>query len=228
VSVVRILSRLKEIFTGNVNAALERTEDPMKAIDEYMRRLNSDLGKTKAEVASLLANEARARRALDECESEIDKLQRYAEKALVAGEAEAANTEGEVEARKFLQRKMVEEDRRTQLQTAHDRASSNTKHMRQIQDKLMSAVGELETRRFELKEKMSAAQAQQRMNSLGSATLDSHDTIFGMMEEQVNNAYNEAMAIAELRDGATTWTEKDKDTQLAAMKDRLNKKEDTQ
>lgn len=67
-----------------------------KMIDQYMRNLESDLGKVKAETASVMAEETRAKRELDECTEQVNKMQSYAEKALTAG--------NEADARKFLER----------------------------------------------------------------------------------------------------------------------------
>ena len=80
-----IISRFKDIMSANINALMDKWEDPEKMIDQYMRNLESDLGKVKAETASVMADEARAKRELDECTAEINKLQAYAEKAVVAG-----------------------------------------------------------------------------------------------------------------------------------------------
>ncbi|MGV2787192.1 PspA/IM30 family protein, partial [Clostridium perfringens] len=63
---VGILSRFKDVMKVNVNALLDRTEDPEKTVDTYMRSLNTDLGQVKAETASVLSDERRAKRALDE------------------------------------------------------------------------------------------------------------------------------------------------------------------
>ena len=77
-----ILTRFKDIMAANINALLDKAEDPEKMIDQYLRNLESDLGKVKAETASIMAEEARAKRELDECNEEISKYQSYAEKAL--------------------------------------------------------------------------------------------------------------------------------------------------
>ena len=44
-----ILSRFKDIMSSNINALLDKVEDPNKMIDQYLRNLESDLGKVKAE-----------------------------------------------------------------------------------------------------------------------------------------------------------------------------------
>ena len=152
-----ILSRFKDIMRVNVNSLLERTEDPEKTIDTYMRSLNDDLGKVKAETASVLTEERRAKRALDECRAEIQKLQRYAEKAVEAG--------NEGDALKFLERKAAQAEKQSDLQAAHETASANAVRMKQLQDKLVSDMNQLEARYAELKGKMAAAKTQQELNS---------------------------------------------------------------
>ena len=47
-----ILTRFKDIMSANINALLDKCEDPEKMIDQYMRNLESDLGKVKAETAA--------------------------------------------------------------------------------------------------------------------------------------------------------------------------------
>ncbi|KKO50754.1 PspA/IM30 family protein [Paenibacillus sp. DMB20] len=187
-----ILSRFRDIMASNVHALLDRAEDPEKTIDDYMRSLNSDLGKVKAETASVLADERRAKSALDECKAEANKLQKYAEKAAEAGD--------DGNALKFLERKAALAEKLNELQNAYESASSNAASMKQMQDKLVSDLGRLEARRVELKGKLAAAKVQQGLNN-GGSSLGVHSA-FDAMEEKANRALDEAMALAELRAGA--------------------------
>ncbi|WP_179031210.1 PspA/IM30 family protein [Paenibacillus kribbensis] len=216
-----ILSRFRNIMKVNVNAILDKVEDPEKAIDDYMRSLNSDLGKVRAETASVLADERRAKRAWDECRVEINKLQQYASKYVQAGNEE--------EARKFLERKALQAQKLERLQASYDLASANAAGMKQMQDKLVSDMGQLEARRAELKGKMAVAKVQQALNSMSS-----QGSVFEAMEEKVNRAYDEAMALAELRaeskdDLDDLFAQYEKSTnaedELAAIKEKINNKE---
>lgn len=179
-------------MSTNISSLFQKSEDPEKIIDDYMRMLNSDLGKVKAETASVVAAEQRAKRALDECEAELAKLQRYAEKSAADG--------NEAGARAFLEKKAVHSERLQQLQTAYEVAASNASQMKQLQDKLVSDIGELEARRTALKGKLVEAKAQERLNASGSINGD-EASAFEAMEDKVNRAYDEAMALAELRSG---------------------------
>ena len=80
-----ILSRFKDIMSANINALLDKAEDPEKMVDQTLRNLNSDLARVKEETAEVMANETKAKRDLDEINAEIAKMQSYAEKAVVAG-----------------------------------------------------------------------------------------------------------------------------------------------
>ena len=42
-----IISRFKDIMSANINALLDKMEDPEKMVDQYLRNLESDLGKVK-------------------------------------------------------------------------------------------------------------------------------------------------------------------------------------
>lgn len=190
-----IMSRFKDIMSSNINALLDKAENPEKMIDQYLRNLNSDLGKVKAETASIMAEETRAKRALDECREDINKMEKYAMKALEAG--------NEDDARKFLEKKADLTNKETELNKSYELAVANADKMRQMHDKLVSDIGELESRKAMLKGKMAVARTQDKMNKIGSSYDSANRSIsaFDRMEEKVNRALDEANAMAELNAG---------------------------
>lgn len=195
---MEILKRFRDIMASNIHAMLDEAEDPEKMIDQYMRDLNSDLGKVKAETAAIMAAEKRERRELGELQQEMEDMQRYAVKALEA--------DNEDDARKFLQRKAELAEKEKTMQTAVELAAANTAQMRQMHDKLESDIGELESRRAELKGKASVAKTQKRMNDLNSSVNSSGERIsaFDKMEEKINQELDEAVAMSELNKSSGT------------------------
>ena len=187
-----MLSRFKDIMASNINALLDKAEDPEKMIDQYLRNLNRDLGNVKAETASIMAEEKRAKRVLDECREDIDKMENYAMKALEAG--------NENDAKKFLERKVELSKKEKELEEAYNLATTNAEKMREMHDKLVSDINELESRRAMLKGKMAVAKTQDRINKIGSSVTDANTSIsaFERMEDKVNKALDEANAMAEL------------------------------
>lgn len=187
-----ILTRFKDIMASNINALLDKAEDPEKMIDQYLRNLESDLGNVKAETASVMAEEARSKRELDECAVEIEKFQKYAEKALVSG--------NEADARQFLEKKQQMESKQATLKQGYDLAAANATKMRQMHDKLVKDIGELNSRRDAIKAKVKVAKTQAKLNEIGSSTMDATSNLaaFDRMEEKADRMLDEANAMAEL------------------------------
>ena len=175
-----IMERFKDIMSANINALLDKAEDPEKMIDQYLRNMESDLGKVKAETATVIAEESRAKRALDECNANIAKMQTYAEKAITAG--------NDNDARQFLAQKKVYSDQLVSLQNTYQMASDNAAKMRNMHDKLVNDINELNARRDAIKAKMAAAKTQQRINKIGSSTLGITNDMsaFEKMEAKAN------------------------------------------
>ena len=171
-----IIARFKDIMAANINALLDKCEDPEKMIDQYLRNLESDLGKVKAETASVMADEKRAKRELDECNAEIEKFQNYAVKAVEAGNDD--------DARQFLEKKNQLVSKQASLQQTYDLAFANATKMRQMHDKLVKDIDELNDRRDAIKAKMAVAKTQQRLNEIGASVVGAENnmTAFARME----------------------------------------------
>ncbi len=187
-----IISRFKDIMAANINALLDKAEDPEKMIDQTMRNLTKDLAEVKKETAAVMADENRCKRELDECNSEIAKMQAYAEKALLAG--------NESDAMKFLTQKNQLTAKQTSLQQTYDVAAANAMKMRQMHDKLVTDINELNSRRDAIKAKIKVAKTQQRLNELNSTITDSSSSIsaFERMEAKANSMLDQANAMSEL------------------------------
>ena len=187
-----IIARFKDIMSSTINALLDKAEDPSKMIDQYLRNLESDLGKVKAETASVMAEEKRSKRELDECNEQINKMQRYAEKALIAG--------NESDAKTFLEKKTQLYKNQQSLQQSYDIAADNALKMRSMHDKLVKDICELNARRDQLKAKLAVAKTQERLNKIGSSVDGAKGNLsaFDKMEEKINRQLDEANAMAEL------------------------------
>ena len=225
-----ILSRFKDIMSSNINALLDKVEDPMKMIDQYLRNLESDLGKVKAETAAVMAEETKSKRELDECIDSIKKMQTYAEKALLSG--------NEADARTFLSKKGELNNKLISLQQTYDIAKENLTKMREMHDKLIKDISQLNTRRDELKAKMAVANTQEKLNKIGSSVNGAIGNMskFDEMEAKINKKLDTANAMAELNnsqkeeniedliakyDNETKNTSSEIDDELSELKSKL-------
>ncbi|RZS92387.1 PspA/IM30 family protein [Cuneatibacter caecimuris] len=222
-----IIQRFADIMSANINALLDRAEDPAKMIDQYLRNLESDLGKVKAETASVMADATRAKRELDECSAEVAKMQSYAEKAIVAG--------NEADAKQFLMKKNQLVQKQAALQQASDIAQANAVKMRQMHDKLVNDISSLNARRDTIKAKVAAAKAQEKINQIGSSVSGAADSLsaFDRMEAKAEKMLDQANAMAELNNSSSAdpvedlaakydaAPDSDVDAELAALKAKM-------
>lgn len=223
-----MLQRFKDIMSANINALLDKAEDPEKMIEQYMRNLQDDLGKVKAETAAVMAEETRAKRELDECTQEIAKLQKYAEKAVMAGNDNDAHL--------FLEKKKSVVSKQTALQQAYESAAANANKMRQMHDKIVKDMENLTQRKAAIKAKVAAAKAQERVNKIGGSLkgVSNSMSAFDRMEEKANRMLDEANAMAELNTGSQeesiddlmrkydSGSDSGVDDELAALKAKMN------
>ncbi|MBU5336996.1 PspA/IM30 family protein [Intestinibacter bartlettii] len=226
-----ILSRFKDIMSSNINALLDKAEDPMKMIDQYLRNLESDLGKVKAETAAVMAEEMKTKRELNECIESINKMQTYAEKAILSG--------NEADARIFLEKKNELNKELTSLQQTYEIAQENATKMRTMHDKIVKDISELNSRRDQLKAKMAVAQTQEKLNKIGSSINGAMGNMskFDQMEAKINKKLDTANAMAELNksqesnniddlmakyDTQESNTSSEIDDELAKLKAKLN------
>ena len=187
-----IMTRFKDIMAANVNALLDKAEDPEKMIDQYLRNLETDFAKVKAETASVMAEEKSARRKLDECNEEIAKMGEYAKMAVAAG--------NDNDARRFLEKKSELTQKQEVLTKNYELAQANSVKMRQMHDKLESDIQAMKSKRDMLKAKVKVAQTQRKINEMGSGmeSAGSNAAAFERMEEKVNRMLDEADAVGEL------------------------------
>lgn len=189
-----ILKRFKDIMASNINALLDKAEDPEKMIDQYLRDLQEDLRKVKSETATIMAEEARCKRQLDECDAEIAKMQTYAEKALLAG--------NEADAMQFLEKKNQLTQKQVPLQQAYDSAAANATKMRELHDKLTKDIGDLNSRKEAIKAKVQVAKTQEKMNKMIGSVADTSGSIaaFDRMEAKADAMLDKANAMSQLNE----------------------------
>ena len=187
-----ILSRFKTIMASNINAVFNKDEKhPEKAIEKYLDQLKYDLGQVKSETAAHEMDVRRAKMAYEEKRAEVEKLSRYVAKA-----EEAGNTSDAVIYQTKKDSASVEMDK---LEAGYNEAKLNLESLSQMNEKLSSDIQSLEGKLQEIKQKMSAADAQEKMNQMAKkAGTANSDEMFEKMNEKADYALDKANAYAEL------------------------------
>ena len=189
-----ILSRFTSIVKANINELIDKAEDPQKMVDQYLRELAEDLAEVKEATAGVMAEEKRCKRALDE---NADKSEHYEDLA------KAALREGnEDDARTFLAKKQTYDGEREGLKAAYDAAKANADKMRQMHDKLVDDIQQLNARKETIKAKAAVAKTQDKITEMTSGVGTSHAAdaraAFDRMEAKADAMLDRSNAKAEL------------------------------
>ena len=203
-----ILNRFKDIMSANINAILDKCENPEKMIDEYMRQVVEQLADVKKETAGVMAEEKRTKREVDENAEQIEKYDQLARKALTAGNEEDAKT--------FLAKKQEYVNNGVDLQKSYEVAKANATKMKEMHDKLTKDVQELEQRRKNVKSKVAVAKTQEKLNKVSSSMGTASDAMnaFERMEQKADNMLDRANSTAELNE--------DVDAGIESLEDKYN------
>ena len=186
-----MLQRFKDIMSSNINALLDKAEDPEKMIDQMIRNLQSDLGKVKSETATVMAEESRLNRELNELKAEAEKMLTYAQRALQAG--------SDADARVFLEKKNSIQTKISEVEGRLSVAKQNSQNMKAMHDKLNLQVNDLNAKRNEIKAKIQQAKLQERMNNMTlSTTGQASISKFNDIEAKANAMLDKANAMQEL------------------------------
>ncbi len=187
-----ILERFSVIMRSNINALLNKCEDPTKMIDQYLIDLRETLIEVKQETASVMALEKRCSRQYGENEEEIVKYRSLAKKAVDAG--------NDGDAKVFIKKYMDLEERRASLENNKKIAGENATYIRQIHDKLVEDIQTLEGRKAQIKSTMTVAKTTERLNKLGDPLSKASDlgAKFSDMEGKANQMLDEAQSKSEL------------------------------
>ncbi len=216
-----ILDRFSTIVKSNINALLDKAEDPGKMIDQYLLEMTESLAEVKKETAGVMAEESRTKAKVDANQAEIDKYTALAKKALQAGNEEDAKV--------FIAKKQQLETTGQGLTEAYEAARGNAQKMRQMHDKLVEDIEELKRRREAIKAKVAVARTQGKLNEIGAASDKAEDAMsaFQRMEEKADRMLQRETAMAELnaapKDEAAALEEKYSGAGSAAVDDELSR-----
>lgn len=189
-----ILSRFSSIVKANVNELLDKAEDPAKMVDQYLREMTEDLAEVKEATAGVMAEEKRCKRTLEDNKAKVAKYEGLAKQALKA--------QNDDDARTFLAKKQMLEGETEGLQSAYDAAHANAEKMRQMHDKLVSDISELNARKETIKAKAAVAKTQNKVNQMtGSSKFsrgESARAAFDRMEAKADAMLDQSDAMVEL------------------------------
>jgi len=130
-----IFTRFRDIISSNINAMLDKAEDPEKLIRLMIREMEDTLIEIKASCAGVMAGSKKIQRRLDEVRSRVKYWEEKAPLAVSKGRDDLAR-EALLEKRKYLDRVDVLE---RELAEHNDLVADYQNDIRQLEEKLTIA-----------------------------------------------------------------------------------------
>jgi phage shock protein A len=130
-----IFTRFRDIISSNINAMLDRAEDPEKLISLMIREMEDTLVEIKASCAGVMANNKRVHRQMMEAQSQASKWEQKASLAVSRGRDDLAR-EALLEKRRYTERVAGLEQELGEMNALVDQYQED---IRQLEDKLRAA-----------------------------------------------------------------------------------------
>ncbi|MCP3025441.1 PspA/IM30 family protein [Halobacillus sp. A5] len=220
----KFFNRVKTVVGSELNSMLDKAEDPVKMLEQFMRDMENDIRDAETAVAKQIANEKMLKRKYDDSQALADKRMKQAEKAIEAGNEDLA--------RRALEDKNNQQEQADQLKGSYEGAEQDSANLRKKLDEMKKEYQEMKLKKDSLKARAESAQTRTKMNrTMSSIGSDESRQGFDRMEERVMQYEAEAETSEDLsksnRSLDDEFEELDKndsvDDELAALKKKLNK-----
>lgn len=186
-----LFKRLRDVTMSNLNALIDKAEDPIKLTDQYLRDMQEDLEDAEKAVAQQIAIEKRFKMQLEEQEALVNKRQEQATLAVEAGNLDLA--------RRALEEKKAAEQKVAEFKIGYDQNHAAANNLRLKLDEMRKQYTEMKNKRETLVARYNSAKAQNEINK-AMAGFSSDTAMSGLkrMEEKMLQMEAQADASNEL------------------------------
>ncbi|QKY69677.1 PspA/IM30 family protein [Lentibacillus sp. CBA3610] len=174
----KFFKRISTVVGSELNAMLDKAEDPVKMLDQYMRDMESDIQEVESAVAKQVANEKMLKRKADDAEAKVAKRQKQAEQAIEADNEDLA--------KRALQDKAEQEQQADLLKESWEQANKDSSELRSKLDEMKKEYQQMKLKKDSLQARAESAKTKTKMNRTMSAIgSDESKKGFERMEEKV-------------------------------------------
>jgi phage shock protein A len=186
-----IFKRLRDMTLASINDLLDKAEDPVKMLNQFLRDMEEDIAEAEAAVAKQIAIEKKFQQQYQEAEEMVQKREEQAMKALEQGNEDLA--------RRALEDKKEHQARYEEMKRQYDLAKANADKLRGQLTEMKDEFNKMKSKREVLVARAEAAKAQKQINqAISGFGVDNAAKGFSRMEEKVLQLEAEAQASGEL------------------------------
>ncbi|WP_106767718.1 PspA/IM30 family protein [Paenibacillus faecalis] len=186
-----IFKRLRDLTMSNINAIIDKAEDPIKMTDQYIRDMTEDLEDAEKAVASQIAIEKRFKALYEEQEALVEKRSQQAHTA-----AQAQNIDL---ARRALEEKKAAEAKRDEYKANYEQNKLAADNLRSKLEEMRKQLAAMKNKRETLVARYNAAKAQTEINkAMNGFSSDTASAGLKRMEEKMLQMEARAEASNEL------------------------------
>lgn len=216
-----IFKRIRDISMASINDLIDKAEDPVKMLNQYLRDMEDDIADAEIAVAKQIAIEKKFKHQYEEAEEMAEKRAEQAMKALESGNEDLA--------RRALQDKKEHQAKADEFRTQFENAKSNADQLRKQLQEMKDEFEKMKNKKDTLVARAEAAKAQKHINqTMSGFGKDTAAKGFERMNDKVLQLEAEAEASNDLKRANKSLDEElealgkdDVEDELAALKAQL-------
>ncbi|TXK85533.1 PspA/IM30 family protein [Paenibacillus sp. N3.4] len=187
-----IFKRLRDMTMASINDLLDKAEDPVKMLNQFLRDMEEDIMEAESAVAKQIAIEKKFKMQVEESEEMVTKRTEQAMKALESGNEDLA--------RRALEDKKEHQTRYDELKHQYDLAKTNADQLRGQLTEMKDEFTKMKNKKDLLIARAETAKAQKQINqAMSGFGTDNAAKGFDRMSEKVLQMEAEAQASGEIR-----------------------------
>ena len=200
-----LFKRISDNIRANLNSFLDKAEDPVKMLEQYLRDMEDDIADAEAAVAKQIAVVKRAEGSHKEAQAMVDKRTAQAMQALEQNREDLA--------RKALEDKKIHSGKAADYKEQYERAREVADNLKKQLRDMIDEFEKMKAKKATLVARSEAARAQMEINkTMSGFGKDTARKGFERMQDKVLQNEAEAAAGLELRDSS-----KNLDAELAEL-----------